>query len=391
MAPTTPEANDTSYVNMGESRDGFDETLLGKHCEYDYCNQLDFLPFFCQSCKKTFCLDHRSETSHKCTNAGAWAERRRQAQAATHSHGQGRLMRDAVSEKPCASPSCKTTIGTSLVPGVHCSTCNRDYCLKHRLNEDHNCKNLVPIGARAGGSQMDVVASRTKSALDKLRAWGSAKKEQAGRALPKPKPTSVSQRMIAVNNLKKTAKGDDKLAPEKRIYVYVEAEAETAKAKFPKGAFFFSKDWVVGRKMALPPCHMFAQFYVSYPRARRGNAAVEDAEEKPKGHLHCQLYQRSCDMGLGVPFNIASYALLTHMIARACDLVPGSLTHVMGDAHVYLDHVGALETQLEREPKDFPLLEMTREAGCDIDGWKAEDFVVKGYDPHKTIAMKMSV
>lgn len=94
---------------------------------------------------------------------------------------------------------------------------------------------------------MDVVASRTKSALDKLRAWGSAKKEQAGRALPKPKPTSVSQRMIAVNNLKKTAKGDDKLAPEKRIYVYVEAEAETAKAKFPKGAFFFSKDWVVGR------------------------------------------------------------------------------------------------------------------------------------------------
>ncbi|EEY17379.1 AN1-type zinc finger protein [Verticillium alfalfae VaMs.102] len=247
MAPTHPEANDTSYVNMGESKDGFDETLLGKHCEYDYCNQLDFLPFFCQSCKKTFCLDHRSETSHKCVNAGAWAERRRQAQAATHSHGQGRLMRDAVSEKPCASPSCKTTVGTSLVPGVHCSTCNRDYCLKHRLNEDHNCKNLMPIGARAGGSQMDVVASRTKSALDKLRAWGSAKKEQAGRALPKPKPTSVSQRMIAVNNLKKTAKGDDKLAPEKRIYVYVEAEAETAKAKFPKGAFFFSKDWVVGR------------------------------------------------------------------------------------------------------------------------------------------------
>ncbi|EEY17382.1 bifunctional dihydrofolate reductase-thymidylate synthase [Verticillium alfalfae VaMs.102] len=145
------------------------------------------------------------------------------------------------------------------------------------------------------------------------------------------------------------------------------------------------------KKMALPPCHMFAQFYVSYPRAKRGNAAVVDAEEKPKGHLHCQLYQRSCDMGLGVPFNIASYALLTHMIARACDLVPGSLTHVMGDAHVYLDHVDALETQLEREPRAFPLLEMTREAGCDIDGWKAEDFVVKGYDPHKTIAMKMSV
>ncbi|WYZ45936.1 hypothetical protein EsH8_IX_000161 [Colletotrichum jinshuiense] len=140
------------------------------------------------------------------------------------------------------------------------------------------------------------------------------------------------------------------------------------------------------KKMALPPCHMFAQFYVSYPRPRGA-----PAEEKPKGHLHCQLYQRSCDMGLGVPFNIASYALLTHMIARACDLVPGSLTHVMGDAHVYADHVDALKVQLEREPRDFPMLEVNREAGCSIDGWKVEDFVVKGYDPHKTIAMKMSV
>ncbi|KAK1585552.1 thymidylate synthase [Colletotrichum navitas] len=142
------------------------------------------------------------------------------------------------------------------------------------------------------------------------------------------------------------------------------------------------------KKMALPPCHMFAQFYVSYPRAR---SAPADGE-KPKGHVHCQLYQRSCDMGLGVPFNIASYALLTHMIARACDLVPGSLTHVMGDAHVYADHVDALKVQLEREPRDFPLLEINnREAGCSIDGWRVEDFVVKGYDPHKTIAMKMSV
>lgn len=96
-------------------------------------------------------------------------------------------------------------------------------------------------------------------------------------------------------------------------------------------------------------------------------------------------------MGLGVPFNIASYALLTHMLAHVCDLVPGSLTHVMGDAHVYLDHVDALKVQLDRGPRPFPELEITREKGGSIDAWKAEEFVVKGYDPHKAIAMNMSV
>ncbi|KAK4166898.1 thymidylate synthase [Cladorrhinum sp. PSN259] len=134
-------------------------------------------------------------------------------------------------------------------------------------------------------------------------------------------------------------------------------------------------------QMVLPPCHMFAQFYVSFPKN----------SPEGKGHLHCQLYQRSCDMGLGVPFNIASYALLTHMLAHVTGLIPGSLTHVMGDAHVYLNHVDALKTQLEREPRDFPELEIQREKGGEIDGWKPEEFLIKGYNPHKTIAMEMSV
>ncbi|KFY88645.1 hypothetical protein V500_06216 [Pseudogymnoascus sp. VKM F-4518 (FW-2643)] len=125
--------------------------------------------------------------------------------------------------------------------------------------------------------------------------------------------------------------------------------------------------------MALPPCHMFAQFYVSYPRTKKGQEG-----EKAKGHLHCQLYQRSCDMGLGVPFNIASYALLTHMLAHVCDLVPGTFTHTMGDAHVYLDHVEALEVQLERGPREFPGLVINREKGGDIDGWAPEDFEIVG-------------
>ncbi|KAL4733441.1 thymidylate synthase/dCMP hydroxymethylase domain-containing protein [Aspergillus similis] len=141
------------------------------------------------------------------------------------------------------------------------------------------------------------------------------------------------------------------------------------------------------KKMALPPCHMFAQFYVSYPEG------IEDGKGKGKGELSCLLYQRSCDMGLGVPFNIASYALLTHIIAHATDLNPGKLIHTMGDAHVYLDHVEALEEQLTREPTDFPELKIKREdrgSGI-IDGWKEEEFEVIGYAPHKAIKMKMSV
>ena len=155
------------------------------------------------------------------------------------------------------------------------------------------------------------------------------------------------------------------------------------------------------KKMALPPCHMFCQFYVGFPQAARGMAQAAsnplasqtngDAPKKPKGVLSCQLYQRSCDMGLGVPFNIASYALLTHMIADVCDLTPGTFTHTMGDAHVYLDHVDALKVQLEREPRDFPELNIMDHHGGSIDGWRPEDFEIKGYKPHPTIPMKMSV
>ena len=159
------------------------------------------------------------------------------------------------------------------------------------------------------------------------------------------------------------------------------------------------------KKMALPPCHMFAQFYVSFPgsaestvQAREDHITLDDGSSgnvkgptQARGKLSCQLYQRSCDMGLGVPFNIASYALLTHMLADVCDLTPGTLIHTMGDAHVYLDHVDALKTQLEREPRKFPTLKILDHHAGSIDGWKAEDFEVTGYMPHAGIPMKMSV
>lgn len=124
--------------------------------------------------------------------------------------------------------------------------------------------------------------------------------------------------------------------------------------------------------MALPPCHSFVQFYVC------------------NGELSCQLYQRSGDMGLGVPFNIASYSLLTYMIAHVCGLKPGDFVHTLGDAHVYLNHIEALKKQLQREPRPFPTLEIAHDVP-DIDGFSLDKFKITGYDPHPTIKMQMAV
>lgn len=125
-------------------------------------------------------------------------------------------------------------------------------------------------------------------------------------------------------------------------------------------------------QMALPPCHAFVQFYVA------------------NGELSCQLYQRSADMGLGVPFNIASYALLTYMIAHITDLKPGDFVHTIGDAHVYVNHFDALKEQMKREPRPFPSLVIKRKVEK-IDDFKMEDFEIKNYNPHPKISMKMAV
>lgn len=102
------------------------------------------------------------------------------------------------------------------------------------------------------------------------------------------------------------------------------------------------------------------------------------------------MYQRSADMGLGVPFNIASYALLTHMVAHVTGRKPGDFVHTIGDAHVYLNHVEALQKQLTREPRAFPTLKINS-AKKSIDDFEFSDFEVVGYNPHKTIKMKMAV
>ena len=124
--------------------------------------------------------------------------------------------------------------------------------------------------------------------------------------------------------------------------------------------------------MALPPCHMFAQFYVA------------------RGELSCLMYQRSCDMGLGVPFNIASYALLTRMVAQVAGLQPGELIHTLGDAHVYANHVEPLREQLRRQPRPFPTLRLNP-AKTDIDAFTFDDFTLLDYECHPKIEMQMAV
>lgn len=125
-------------------------------------------------------------------------------------------------------------------------------------------------------------------------------------------------------------------------------------------------------QMKLPPCHAFFQFYVA------------------DGKLSCQLYQRSADIFLGVPFNIASYALLTMMVAQVCGLKLGDFVHTLGDAHIYLNHLDQVNEQLSREPKSLPTMRISPDI-TDIFGFKFDDFTLENYDPYPAIKAPVAV
>lgn len=139
---------------------------------------------------------------------------------------------------------------------------------------------------------------------------------------------------------------------------------------------------VTNGKAALPPCHAFFQFYVSSPSPEDGENA------RPK--LSLQLYQRSADIFLGVPFNIASYALFTMMMAQVCGYEAGEFIHTFGDAHIYSNHFEQVELQLSREPKKLPNIKINPGVK-DIFGFKFEDFSLENYDPHPHIKGKVAI
>ncbi len=148
---------------------------------------------------------------------------------------------------------------------------------------------------------------------------------------------------------------------------------ETLK-KNPDSRRIIVSAWNVGdlERMKLPPCHAFFQFYVA------------------DGKLSCQLYQRSADIFLGVPFNIASYALLTMMMAQATDLAPGDFVHTLGDAHIYLNHLDQVDLQLSRDLRPLPTMRLNPRV-TDLFAFKYEDFSLEGYDPHPGIKAPVAV
>ena len=159
-------------------------------------------------------------------------------------------------------------------------------------------------------------------------------------------------------------------------------------------------------QMALPPCHCLVNLIYSFEFSFNFQKSFKCQFYVADGKVSCQLYQRSCDMGLGVPFNIASYALLTIMIAHVTGLgkilkvsvlffykivsEPGEFVHTLGDAHVYSNHFDQLREQIAREPRKFPKMKITRKVN-DIEDFKMEDFELSEYDPHPVIKMPMAV
>ncbi|KAG0637366.1 hypothetical protein HOY80DRAFT_1010761 [Tuber brumale] len=210
---------------------------IGKHCDLPECHLLDFLPFKCESCGGTYCLDHRTETAHKCAHEGRWAATRREKNFSSPTAPARPKIRSLL-QTDCAHPKCKTTINTPRDPAVNCTTCRKQYCLSHRLQDQHDCDKVKPPPPPT----VVTANEKAKSALSRFKAWTSSKSDKVIQST-RPGASQIAE----LNKLKRAAKGDDKVPVGKRVYLYVEAEARTTTSKLPRGEFYYSSEWTVGR------------------------------------------------------------------------------------------------------------------------------------------------
>ncbi|RAK97988.1 AN1-type zinc finger protein [Aspergillus ibericus CBS 121593] len=259
MSPISISRSDTpkeSYTQLPDT----DLDSIGRHCQLPYCHQLDFLPFRCSSCKGTFCLDHRTETAHKCPRAGDWA--RAQHTGSSSSPSPSTTSTSTSSQKPtiyntdqCAEVSCKTLIHTLTDPGVTCPECKRSFCLRHRLREGHDCRPRGgrPAGAGAGGTVAVAGTETLKSMFAKVRTWGknatTSTTSSSGGSTSRGTSRGMS-RTAHVNAMKRSAKGDATVPVDKRVYLAVVGTSETttrAATDPPRGEFWYDGRWKVGR------------------------------------------------------------------------------------------------------------------------------------------------
>ncbi|KAK6531629.1 hypothetical protein TWF694_002808 [Orbilia ellipsospora] len=204
----------------------------------------------------TYCLDHRTETAHACPKEGEWARRRRQnslnSKPTSMVSGASVRLGSSSTPGPCANDGCKTVINTPKMIGVACPACRKQFCLPHRLPDQHNCK---PIRNAAAIAEQD----KKQTALSKFKLWassGSSKLKDIKATPITQKQKSVAARLAEMNKMKREAKGDDKVPQEKRIYLYTQAEAKSTSAKLPEGTLFYNKEWSVGRVMDITAKHL---------------------------------------------------------------------------------------------------------------------------------------
>jgi AN1-type zinc finger protein 1 len=241
-----PNPTHESFTQVAD----YDIEAIGRNCQYEFCRQLDFLPFRCDSCRGTFCLDHRTETAHQCKHAGEWAARQRRSESGYQdtSHYSRLSQRPTVlNQEQCSHLSCKTLINTPKDPAVQCQVCNREYCLKHRLREEHGCEPVPGHPVRDSGGTGPSPHETIRSMFSRVRSWGREKTNTASSNLTRSKRSPTASGILELNELKRAAKGDSRIPADKRLYLHVFGTSETQKTEPPSGKFFFDSRWKVGR------------------------------------------------------------------------------------------------------------------------------------------------